>query len=216
MSERDPSAEHPPGYQSAADTYTNLISSSGEDASGRKYAYPEDQVSGVWLDFSRMFFMLYSNLDVQIQIADNKAHLVMAANTILLTGLALNSSSAETIFNDLSNPLAILALLSTLAMVGMIFGSLYYALMVARPRLIPASEQDNLFFFGDISNLQREEFVQRFMGQNMTEIKAAVLQQVHARSKVVMRKYADSRRSINFLVAAIVFWVLTSALYTAL
>jgi hypothetical protein len=163
--------------------------------------------------------MLYNNLDVQVQIADNKAHLVMAANTILLTGLALNREGLQTAFQDFGDPLSLLALGATLLMLLMIFGSLYFALMVARPRLIGISKATdtprNLFFFGDVQSLGRDDFVEQFMHQDMTTIKRQVLQQIHNRSRVVMRKYEDSRRSINYLVGAIVFWVLAQMLMAA-
>jgi hypothetical protein len=67
----------------------------------------------------------------------------------------------------------------------------------------------NPFFFGSIINMERQDFVNKFMETDLQDIKRFVLEEVHAKSKIVQRKYLDSQMSLNFLFLAVILWLVS-------
>jgi hypothetical protein len=169
----------------------------------------DDRVGDMPIDFSRLFAMLYNGLDVQIGIADNKAQIVVAANSILLASLALTGTgtlASPSLASDapLDARLAIVLLVATAACLA---ASIFQALRSSRPNLRGPKAGSNLFFFGDIASQNEDDFVARFSAMSADDLKQAIMRQVHAKSLIVTAKYVHLRSSMHFLFAALALWL---------
>jgi hypothetical protein len=166
-------------------------------------------VQEVGIDFTRLFYMLYLSLDTQVLIADTKAQIIMGANAILLAAAAFNRGEALRVFTNSSATLSDqVGLVLTLLMLLALFVSVYYALITARPNLIPPPGANrNLFFFGHIAQMDEEAYVDAFLGMSMDDVKRTVIRQIYARSVVVERKYRNVRVSLTFLFLGLVCFV---------
>lgn len=196
------------------DEHVNLSATEGEamPQSTRRYQPSEAKVADIGLDFSRLFYMLYNHLDVQVQIADNKTNLILAANTILLTAFALNPGTLEGALGAIDSLEDALVLASIIVMLVSVITSVIFALVAARPRTIRPHRPNNLFFFGDIVQHQQQDFVAAFMEQSIEDVRRNIIEQIYARSQVVTRKYNLINRSVLFLMLAILFWTSTQVL----
>jgi hypothetical protein len=160
-------------------------------------------------DFTRLLYMLYVTQVQQVQIADNKAGLILAANALLLAGVTIERGllhkallAEGMVFGERLSALLLVLTMTSLAI------SVVFALLASRPKLVrPGSpETMNMFFFQHIGAMQPEAYCERFLGQTFLDIKLAVLQQINALSKVVNRKFLHTRYSLDFLVMALLFW----------
>ncbi|MDL5055786.1 DUF5706 domain-containing protein [Oscillatoria laete-virens NRMC-F 0139] len=167
------------------------------------------------LDFTRLFYMAFISLDTQIGIADTKAQLIMAANTILVASIAFNPGAFTTVvFGDGGTLLARISLGLSLAMLIALVTSIFFALGSSRPNL-RGSQRRNLFFFGHAAEMDEDDFLEQFMGMTMEEVKTAIIGQIHAKSIIVVNKYRQIRLSLVFLFTGLLLWIaarLTAAL----
>lgn len=165
------------------------------------------------LDLSRMIYMFFNHLDTQVAIADNKASIVVAVNAILLTALGLSQPTIRTLMEE--DPLQFqsgIALLLLLIMLLTSLASILNAIEAARPKLVPPHTDVNLFFFGDVAAQDADTFTQAFLRQDVNGIKTHILHQIHARSRVVAKKFLRVRRSMNLLFLAAMLWSVAQVL----
>ena len=158
--------------------------------------------------------LIYGYLGGQITLADTKAQLTLAADALLASSiLALDKSLILGVF-DGSTPF--LTRLGTLLMIGM-FGallvSIYYALRVARPTLMP-SKRANMFYFVDVTRMSEETFRTRFLTQTPDDITDALLEEVYTLSHIAYRKFERVGHSLNWLIAAFALWAVAQVFYT--
>lgn len=157
---------------------------------------------------------LFNIVEAQITRADTKAGLVIAADSVFATALLLISRGAllalfspTGTFAERLNAVAILAifvllLISTLA-----------ALVATRPALKVRNDEGTLFFFGRISRMEHEHFVESFALQDTHELRHALLTEVHNTSQIAARKFRLMRTSIDCLLGAVSLWVIIQVLY---
>lgn len=184
-------------------------------ALGLNHASNERTVRDVNLDFTRLFYMAFISLDTQIGIADTKAQLIMAANTILVASIAFSPGTFSTVLlGDGGTLLQRISAGLSLAMLMALVTSIFFALGSSRPNL-RGSRRRNLFFFGHVAEMDEDEYLAAFMGMTMDQVKAAVIGQIHAKSGIVANKYRQIRLSLVFLFAGLILWIaarLTAAL----
>jgi hypothetical protein len=161
------------------------------------------------LDFTRLLDMLYHNLTYQVEIADNKASLILAANAILLAGVTIERGILRMALFE--GNVAGMERLSTLMLVLTMTSlavSVVFALLASRPTLVRPgmSERHNLFYFMHMREMDANTFSQRFLEMSMMDVKVTILHQLHAMAAVVKRKYAGVRVSLWFLVFALLGW----------
>lgn len=166
------------------------------------------------LDLSRMLYMMYQHLDHQVAIADTKANIVIAANAILITGFSISLPAISDLVGNFEtiDTIGMAALLSMLLTLLVNLGSILYAIVSARPNLIRPHHEPNMFFFGDLAAVDVNELEAMFFERNVNRVKRDVLQQIQARSKVVLQKFKRVRLSMNLLLLAAVSWVITQIL----
>ncbi len=151
--------------------------------------------------------LLYDHLDKQIELADGKAQLILAASTFMaataassVTGIGLD------LFGGTRPPLDIIASLGTLLMTVSLLMTVYYALVVTKPALTFPRENQALFYFGYIVRHSEEEFIQKFLSQSHGELQESVLAQVYSKSQIARRKFHGIRMSLNYLFATFALW----------
>ena len=158
--------------------------------------------------------IIYGYLGGQITLADTKAQLTLAADALLASAILSLDKSVVLGILDASTPL--LTRLATLLMIGM-FGALlvsvYYALRVARPTLMP-SKRSNMFYFVDVTRMSEETFRTRFLTQTPDDITDALLEEVYLLSHIAYRKFERVGRSLTWLVVAFVLWGIAQVFYT--
>jgi hypothetical protein len=101
-----------------------------------------------------------------------------------------------------------------IALTGLLFAALLvsvtFAVLVAAPILSvkgqPRGQKANLFFFGDITALGRDAFIQAFVTQAEDDARFAILSQVHAKSTIAASKLGRIRHGARLLVLALLLW----------
>ncbi len=152
---------------------------------------------------------LYDLIENQITRADTKAGLILAADTVFATVLIVLSKGA--ILNLLNNSATwanrFTALLAILTFVALLISSLF-VLLVARPILQGHDAGGTLFFFGRISRMSHEEFVEKFSNQSSVELRSSLLTEVHTTARLANEKFIRIRHSLDFLIVAVFLWAM--------
>ncbi|HCV43311.1 MAG TPA: hypothetical protein DGH68_07485 [Bacteroidetes bacterium] len=150
---------------------------------------------------------LNGHLDRQIDLADRKAQLILAACTFMAATIAPLTARIRFDFLDPSvTSVQKLAAGTTVLMVFALLLCVYFALLVTRPALSNKRQKPSLLYFGHIANLSEQEFLTKFMRQQPEEIRDAILSQVYQKAAIAMRKFAAIRQSLNFLFLTFLFW----------
>ena len=159
------------------------------------------------VDISQQIKLLFEHMDRQIDLADRKAQLILAANTFMAATLGNLSQGAGLKLLAATAPLAqriesgcAVVLVATLVL------SVYYALLVARPRLTVAGQRRTLLYAGHIAAWTEQDYVATFLAQTPREMDEAVLAQVHSRAQIANRKFVGIRWSLDFLFVAFLAW----------
>lgn len=156
------------------------------------------------IDFTRLLYMHYQEMDILIARADLKAQLILAINAILIAGDVrvtvgqLAQLDAMTAIDQLllaTNGLVIISLLLSLA----------FAIITIYPRR-SSPHGSQIYFFGDINSYAAPDYVDEYLSASLNDIKRGVISQIHAKSAIVARKFYYIRRSVVCLLGAVVFW----------
>ena len=156
---------------------------------------------------------LYQLIESQITRADTKAGLIIAAATVFAAGLILFSKGA--LLNAFSNSVSVSARLTGLFIILTFIAlalSTVFALLVARPIMQGHNAGGTLFFFGKISRMTYEEFVEKFSSQSTQELRESLLSEVHTTARLANQKFISIRYSLDFLIAAVFLWSLVQVM----
>lgn len=160
------------------------------------------------LDFSRMIYMQYQEVDNSLRHADLKAQVVMGINAILFaavtnlaTGQGLTIVSQE--FN-FSTDLTILAL-NLIVFMCLLFSTLF-ALATIFPRFKPTETAHSFFYFGDIIQDSENDYLDHYLDMTLDDVKLEVMAQIRAKAFIVSKKFYNVRRSMVFLFLALLVW----------
>lgn len=176
---------------------------------GGKNFISSGTVRDVGIDFTRLFYMLYQQMDSQIMLADSKAQLIITANAIIIASFTLDQGAIRRILAVGTSLTDRIGLGLSVAMIVCIMLSVFYALATTRPNLSPPAQVLNLFFWGHIAQVPEAEYREKFMNMSIDEVKLSVITQIHARSRVVARKFRRVQRSLDFLFISLVLYLLT-------
>lgn len=165
------------------------------------------------VDTTQLATQLFEHVQGQINFADTKAQLTLAADALLAAVVAPQGRSLlGGLLDGSAPPLTRIAALLGLLMFASVLLSVYFALVVARPMLRVGGARPSLFYFGTIVQHSEEEFIKAFVSQSSEDVRLALLAQVHARAKIAWRKFTAIQRSLDFLVAALVLWTVAQVL----
>ena len=163
-------------------------------------------------EITKAAMLLFEHIEEQIGRADTKAQLTLAADALLAGTLAfLGKGAASSLLSNTSPVFDRLADLFTVLMFLALVCSVYWALRVVNPHL-RGSKHFTLMYFGQIAQMDENDFIHRFGSQSLNDLKASTLAQVHIKARIAQYKFARVRWSVNFLVASLVFWAIIQLL----
>lgn len=162
------------------------------------------------LDVSRMLYMLYQDVEQQISRADFKAQITLGSAT-LLAALAVNLGLGfATLGLDRMVTLEWIALVCYGICALCVCGAIGFAVSAAYPGSIGKGRKPpadpNLYFSAHIIQLEADDYVARFIGQSMEQLKESVVRQIRIKSLVLEAKLAFVRRGLGALVASVFWW----------
>ncbi len=147
-----------------------------------------------------VFRVTYQNQINQIKIADNKAHLIITINSIIITAIftvaGIRKGGFVDLFNNIGStrymiPLFLLLITSLL--------SVTFAIMAARPYVRKPSKniettpavKSSLLFFANISAKSQETYVNemRKLLKSEKSIRDNMIIDIYNQAKVITRKY---------------------------
>jgi hypothetical protein len=165
-------------------------------------------------DVSKLGALLYNHFQDQINLADSKAHLLLAANAALTAAVTgFGNGMLHRLFCGESHFAARLGALLGVLLFAAVAASFYHILSVTRPILkVTDKDTNNLFYFGGIKSFGQKEFLERFSSLSPDELKYEMLIQVHAKAHIAARKFRRIQKSVHFLLAAVFLWALTHIL----
>jgi hypothetical protein len=129
-----------------------------------------NNVGSTPIDFTRLFYMLYQDMDNLIRPADTKAQLVLGVNAVLVaSSVQLAPGMAQSILDPNAALVERSAYLASLIMVVLLLASIFYALLTVIPQFKMPHVDQNLYFFGHITGLSEENFTQRFLNGSLAK-----------------------------------------------
>jgi len=151
---------------------------------------------------------ILQHVESQLNRADSKAQFTFTLDTLLIAssaffGQGVTSNAA------LSSTGPFLYLVATLsaAVFFALFISTIYALLAVIPRLTPKKNaRNNIFYFGNIVQLKREDFVEDYLDKSQGEIQKMLMSEVYDLSIIAERKFSLVRVSHIFLFISLGFW----------
>jgi hypothetical protein len=176
---------------------------------------PGSSLRDIPVDISRMLYMLYQDVEQQINRADFKAQITLSTSTIL-AALAVNLGLG---FKELG--LSSLAGLEWLALAFYALCALFlcaaigFALAATYPRSVGKGKKQptalNLYFSADIIQLQPDDFLERFLSQSNEKLKESVIKQIQIKARVLEAKLSFIRHGLRALVTAVASWGMAHA-----
>lgn len=160
-----------------------------------------------------------------IQIADNKANMIIGINAMIITVLMGIISTGLIFSGDNSDRnVAFMIPITLIILTSLITAVL--AIRAAKPRVVKTSElndeqpkKTSLLFFGNIWNISTEEYISRMekMMESPVDIYQNMMIDIHNQAKVLHRKYELLRLAyivfmIGFTISIVAFlfsWLLT-------
>ncbi len=169
------------------------------------------RVKDTQVDVTRLIYMLYQDVEQQINRADFKAQLTLSTAAVLMAmmvnigpGLRLDSWVGMQLFEQ-----AVLALYSLFILcMCLAFGC---GIAAAFPRAVkkaPAAySHPSLYFSAQIAQMPGADYADFFCQQSNDGVKRSVLGQVHSKCIVLEAKIHLVRLGLSFLVLALVWWM---------
>ncbi len=151
--------------------------------------------------------MLFEHIETQINRADTKAGLILAADTLFATTVAALSKGVVLNLFDSALPILnrVAALFAILMFVALL-ASAFSALMVARPVLRVRDGGNTPFYFGHIVRLSHQDFYDKFCCQSPEQMRESILTEVYAIARIANQKFVRVRTSLDFLIGALSLW----------
>ncbi|GMQ24662.1 hypothetical protein Aoki45_13440 [Algoriphagus sp. oki45] len=178
---------------------------------------PKDKAGRERQTFYRVAFQNSSNL---LQIADNKANIIISINALVLSSMiALVSYGSISSQVEVENPLILLPILIFL---GIIITSTILAVQVAKPKILgkPKNPGDkpsfSVLFFGTTEYYNLEDYLEKT--HQVLEGKKDIMDQMsvslYYQGKILSRKYRLLNRAYSVFIVGmgfgvfVFFWIL--------
>jgi len=176
-------------------------------------------VQDTQVDVTRLIYMLYLDIEQQINRADLKAQITLSTSAVLVamlvnlgTGIRTESFAAMNTFESA----VLLLYLVFLFCMCCAFG---WGISAAFPRAVTkASEVNshpNLYFSAQIAAIPGEDYADLFCRQSNDGVKCSVLGQIHSKSIVLEAKLRNVRKGMKFLLVAFAVWIVARVILLA-
>lgn len=168
-------------------------------------------VQDTQVDVTRLIYMLYQDVEQQINRADLKAQLTLSTSALLMAmivkmgpGLRLQDLAGIQIFEQ------IVLVFYALFLVSMSF-AFGCGIAAAFPRAVKKTSDSNLhpnlYFSGQIIQMNGDEYADLFCKQSNDGVKRSVLGQIHSKCIVLEAKLHNVRKGMFGLVLSLIFWI---------
>jgi hypothetical protein len=164
-----------------------------------------------------LFLVTFQNQINLIQIADNKANIIISINAIIIsiivsvTGLGALSQSFEVSKRYILFPVTFIIITSLISVV--------FAIQAAKPKVTrptvkvsnDAEDRNSLLFFANISNKNLEEYLIQMdkMLESNTSIRENMIIDIFNQGKILSRKYALLNIAYQIFMYGFIVSVLT-------
>ena len=164
------------------------------------------------VDVTRLIYMLYQDVEQQINRADLKAQITLSTSAVLTamlvnlgTGVRAPNFAGMACFEGFVLSLYLLFILC----MSCAFGR---GIAAAFPRAVrktsALNRHPNLYFSAQIVAIPGDEYADLFCGQSNDGVKRSVLGQIHSKSIVLEAKLHNVRKGMKFLLVAFGVWIL--------
>jgi hypothetical protein len=162
------------------------------------------------LDFSRMLYMLYMDMDGLIRQADTKAQIFLGVNAILAATIAnvptgLGTATFTPPVGVGASALSQIGFIMLLGVVLMLVLSVFFALATIIPRRVEPTHQ-SLYFYGTAARMDANAYIQAFKESELEDLKSTILGQIHSRAQIVAAKFTTVNLSGRFLLFGVLLW----------
>jgi hypothetical protein len=163
-------------------------------------------VANMELDFSFLLTAFYSDLYAQISLADSKAQLIMGANAVLLAALVVDIASVGQLLQG-DSFLGKIGGLLIMATAFMLATSIYFGIVATLPKMGQSKHDNNLFFFGHITQMKQQDYLREFLQLSPMQIKVSYITEIHARAHIAEKKFEQVRWGLIILTSGFCLWV---------
>lgn len=163
------------------------------------------------VDVTRLIYMLYQDVEQQINRADLKAQITLSTSAIITAMMVNLGSGVRTHELAQVHPFEVVSILFyALFVVAMCF-VVGRGISAAFPRAIKknlaTTHCPNLYFTAQIASMAAEAYADEFCEQSNDQVKRSVLGQIHSKSLVLEAKLHHMRRGMAFLACALGLWL---------
>lgn len=168
-------------------------------------------VQDTQVDVTRLIYMLYQDMEQQINRADFKAQMTLSTSAILIgmfvnLGAGVRAQGLASIHVFESAAICLYAAFTVF--MGIALGR---GIAAAFPRAVKKAtglnHSPSLYFSGQITLLSGEEYAEKFCQQSNDGVKRSVLGQIHSKSLVLEAKLDSVRKAMKSLMIAICIWI---------
>jgi hypothetical protein len=168
-------------------------------------------VQDTQVDVTRLIYMLYQDVEQQINRADFKAQITLSTSAVLMAMLVNLGTGVRTPhFADMEIFECIVVLLYLLFIIFMscAFGR---GIAAAFPRAVnkaaALNRHPSLYYSGQIAAIPGDDYAELFCQQSNDGVKRSVLGQIHSKSIVLEAKLHSVRKGMKFLLIAFGVWI---------
>jgi len=168
-------------------------------------------VKDTQVDVTRLIYMLYQDVEQQINRADLKAQITLSTSAVLMAMLVNLGTGVRTPnFDQMQVFEGVVLLLYLLFIVCMSY-AFGRGIAAAFPRAInkksAANCHPNLYFSAQIAAIPGDEYADLFCQQSNDGVKRSVLGQIHSKSIVLEAKLHNVRKGMKFLLISFGLWI---------
>jgi len=168
-------------------------------------------VQDTQVDVTRLIYMLYQDIEQQINRADLKAQITLSTSAVLMAMLVnLGTGVKNQSFANMSWFEGCVLLLYLLFIICMscAFGR---GIAAAFPRAVnkisDKNRHPNLYFSAQIAAIPGDDYADLFCKQSNDGVKRSVLGQIHSKSMVLEAKLHNVRKGMKYLLIAFGIWI---------
>jgi hypothetical protein len=169
-------------------------------------------VQDTQVDVTRLIYMLYQDVEQQINRADLKAQITLSTSAVLMamlvnlgTGLRAPNFAGMAYFEGFVLALYLVFILC----MSCAFGR---GIAAAFPRSVRKTSDfnrhPNLYFSAQIVAIPGDEYADLFCKQSNDGVKRSVLGQIHSKSIVLEAKLHNVRKGMKYLLVAFGVWII--------
>lgn len=168
-------------------------------------------VQDTQVDVTRLIYMLYQDVEQQINRADMKAQLTLSTSAVLMAMIVNMGAGVHTQTLAGMRWFEVVAVLLYLLFIQCMCFAFGRAIAAAFPRAVKktggTNHHPNLYFSGQIALISGEEYADMFCKQSNDGVKRSVLGQIHSKALVLEAKLYNVRKGMTFLLLALGCWI---------